>query len=78
MCSQFIPDAWRKPVPSAALPADDSAGEWASFGDAQTGQLDIANDRTASTISIYEKCEAFLKAATDSLKPKPWWKFWDW
>jgi len=45
-------------VPGAALPAGSTAGDWISFADAQTGQLDKANDRTRSAIGIVERCEA--------------------
>lgn len=33
-------------------------GDWIAFGDAQTAQLDKANDRTLSAIGIVERCEA--------------------
>ena len=32
-------------------------GEWIAFGDAQTGRLDVANDRTKDAIGIIERCE---------------------
>jgi len=75
-CSKLIPKGWKDGVPSASLPADKSVGEWAAFGDAQTGQLDTANGRTADAIEIVQTCEAIQKAAADSLKPKAWWHFW--
>lgn len=56
-CSALLPQAWREPVPGAPLPQDDSAGAWIAFGDAQTGQLDKANDRTSAAIGIVERCE---------------------
>lgn len=55
-CAPFVPDDWRQPVPGAPLP-DLTAGGWAAFGDAQTGQLDKANDRTLATIHIIERCD---------------------
>ncbi len=61
---------------SAPLPADKSGGEWVAFGDAQTGQLDIANGRTRDAISIVKNCEARDAKVADALKPKPWWHFW--
>jgi hypothetical protein len=36
---------------------------WQIFGDAQTGKLDIANDRTKATIGIIGRCEARDKQA---------------
>lgn len=46
------------------------------FGDAQTGQLDKANDHMKSAVSIVGKCEARDLAALESLTPKPWYQFW--
>lgn len=33
-------------------------GDWIGFGDAQTAQLDKANDRTRAAIGVVERCEA--------------------
>lgn len=57
-CSALLPEAWRTPVPGAPLPQGETVGDWIQFGDAQTGQLDKANDRTLSAIGIVERCEA--------------------
>jgi hypothetical protein len=74
-CSTLIPDAWAKAgVPSAPLPPDKSVGEWIAFGDAQTGQLDIANARTADALAIITACETRDRAAQDAMKP--WWRLW--
>lgn len=66
------------PVPGAPLPISDgtddvTAGDWIAFGDAQTGQLDKANDRTLSSIEMMEKCEALQRKAIAAAK-RPWWK----
>lgn len=57
-CSQLLPTEWREGVQSAPLPAGDTIGDWIAFGDAQTGRLDVANERTTATIGIVERCEA--------------------
>lgn len=67
-CSSLIPDAWRKPVPAAPLPAEkadplDQLKEWIGFGVAQSGQLEIANGRAADTLAIIQRCEARDRAA---------------
>lgn len=72
-CASLLPEAWRVPVPGAALPLNDLVGDWIAFSDAQTGQLDKANDRTASSIEIVEKCEAAQREALISAR-RPWWK----
>lgn len=59
----------------ANLPSDDSAGAWIKFGDAQTGKLDISNDRYASGMGIIERCEARDKAAKVKIE-KRWYEFW--
>lgn len=57
-CSSLLPSEWREPVPGAPLPGGETAGDWIAFADAQTGQLDKANDRTLASIGIVERCEA--------------------
>ena len=74
-CSALLPPAWRKPVPGAPLPQSDSAADWIAFSDAQTGQLDKANDRTTSAIGIVSRCEARDAEAAKRAR-RPWWKFW--
>jgi hypothetical protein len=44
-----------------------------SFGDQQTGALDKANDRTISTITIVETCEAQRRQSVEKLT-RPWWR----
>jgi hypothetical protein len=39
------------------LPDGDTVGDWVAFGDAQTGKLDQANERTKASIGIIERCE---------------------
>ena len=62
-CSTLLPSEWRAGVPGAELPQGSTAGDWIAFADAQTGQLDKANDRTAAAIGIVERCEARDAAA---------------
>lgn len=57
-CSQLIPSEWRAGVPGADLPTSATVGAWIAYADAQTGQLDKANERTAAAIGIVERCEA--------------------
>lgn len=74
-CSQLVPSNWRTGVASAALPArteDDRErlNEWINFSVRQTGQLEKANDRTADTIGIIERCEERDREAIKRAKPK--------
>lgn len=57
-CSELLPPEWKKPVEGAPLPDGMDVGSWISFGDAQTGKLDVANLRTISAIEIIARCEA--------------------
>jgi hypothetical protein len=66
-CASLLPEEWKKPVPGAPLPDGDAVGDWIKFSDAQTGQLDKANDRTVSSIEIIGRCEERDKAA---IKPR--------
>jgi hypothetical protein len=70
VCSALLPDSWRRPVPGAPLPTGDTVGDWIAFGDAQTGQLDKANGRTADAIGIVERCEARDAAALKRARPR--------
>lgn len=74
-CSSVLPAEWKLGVPGAPLPAGDTVGDWIQFGDAQTAQLDKANDRTTAAIGIVERCEARDRAALEAVK-KRWWQFW--
>lgn len=61
-CASLIPEGWSKGVPGAPLPDGGTVGDWISFGDAQTAQLDKANGRTVDAIGIVSRCEARDKA----------------
>lgn len=69
-CSSLIPGSWREGVAPVPLPAGDSVGEWLSFGEAQTGKLEVANGRTKDTIALVERCEARDAAAAKKARPK--------
>ncbi len=56
-CSTLLPDSWKAGVAGAPLPDGDTVGDWIAFGDAQTGKLDQANERTTSAIGIVSRCE---------------------
>lgn len=56
-CSSLLPSEWREAVPGADWPAGSTIGDWIAFADAQTGQLDKANERTRAAIGIVERCE---------------------
>ena len=74
-CAALLPPEWRTPVPGAPLPSGETVGNWIQFGDAQTAQLDKANDRTMSAIGIVERCEARDRALIEKVR-RPWWQFW--
>ncbi len=69
-CSSLLPDEWREPVPGAPLPGGETVGEWIIFGDAQTAQLDKANDRALSAIEIVSRCELRDREAVKRARPK--------
>lgn len=63
-CAALLPQEWRKPVDAPALDnGGETIGDWVSYADAVTGKLDVANDRTVSSIGIIERCEARDQAA---------------
>lgn len=62
-CSSLLPDEWLSGVVGAPLPTGDVLADWQVFADAQTGQLDKANDRYRAAIGIVGRCEARDAAA---------------
>ena len=69
-CSSLLPDEWAEGVPGAPLPETDTAGDWLAFGDAQTGQLDKANDRYRAAVGIVGRCEERDREAVKRSRPK--------
>jgi hypothetical protein len=69
-CSSLLPPDWRAGVPGADLPQGNTVGDWITFGDAQTGQLDKANDHYSAGIGIVERCEARDREAVKKSRPK--------
>lgn len=63
-------------MPAITGTLEERATNWRVFGLAQTGQLDRANQRTADSISIVEKCEKRDAETVQELTAKPWWRFW--
>lgn len=58
------------PTPGAMLPADSTTGSWVAFGDAQTGQLDLANVEKAGMVEILTACEARDAETVKALTPR--------
>ena len=69
-CSTLLPSEWRKGVPGADLPNGSTVGDWVAFADAQTGQLDKANERTTAAIGIIERCEERDREAVKKSRPR--------
>ena len=69
-CSSLLPPEWREGVAGADFPLTSTIGDWIAFADAQTGQLDKANDRTSAAIGIIERCEERDRAAIKRARPK--------
>jgi len=69
-CSTLLPSEWREGVPGAEFPQGLTVGDWMTFADAQTAQLDKANDRARSAIGIVERCEERDRAAVKKARPK--------
>ena len=70
-CSSLLPEEWLKGVPSADLDNGGAqVGDWIKFGDAQTGQLDKANERYAAGVGIIRRCEERDRVALKWARPK--------
>lgn len=46
-------------------------GAWVAYADEESGNLDIANDRQAQTLTIVSRCEERDAALVKSLTHKP-------
>ena len=75
-CLDYVPEGIWAQVPGAPLPIDDSAGAWVTFGNSQTGQLEVANLKPSAIRHIIGTCEAKHAAALAKAerKSKPWWR----
>lgn len=73
-CGPLVPDSLRRDVPGADLPADDTAGAWVAFADAQTGRLDVANANKRAVVEIVDACDRQQENIREALKPEPWFK----
>lgn len=72
-CATLLPAEWKEGVAGAPLPSGDTVGDWVAFADAQTGKLDVANDRTKSAIGIIERCEIRDREAVKRATRR-WWQ----
>jgi hypothetical protein len=66
----LIPRAWLAPTPGASLPLADTQGDWVTFADAQTGQLDTANAERLGMVEILTACEKRDAEIAKELQPK--------
>lgn len=57
-------------TPGALLPGDGTAGSWIVFGDAQTGQLDLANVEKLGMVEILTACEKRDAETVKALTPR--------
>lgn len=57
------------------MPVNSTIGDWIGFADAQTGQLEKANDRTRAVIFIVTACDKRDAETVKALTPRPWWRF---
>lgn len=70
-CASLIGPTLRAETEAAALPEENTIGGWVSFGDAQTGRLEVAEAKRKAVIEITDGCQA---AQADL--SRPWWKAW--
>lgn len=57
-------------MPSADLSGNGAlVGDWIKFADAQTGQLDKANERYSAAVGVIQRCEARDAEAVKAARP---------
>ena len=70
-CAQDLPPSYRKPVLSAGLLSpNETVGGLAVKYDAQTANLDRANERTSDVIALVDSCNKRMDDASQELKGK--------
>jgi hypothetical protein len=70
-CSSLLPVEWMNGVPSSDVPnGGQTVGDWVAFGDAQTAQLDKANERYSAGVGIIQRCEKRDAEAVKRARPK--------
>ena len=69
-CSSLLPSDWEKGVEGAPIPDGETVADWVAFGDAQTGQLDKANDRYRAATGIVRRCENRDREAIAQSRPR--------
>lgn len=69
-CSELLPAEWLEGVDGAPLPEGETVGDWIAFGDAQTAQLDKANDRYRAGVGIVARCEERDRRAIEQARPR--------
>ena len=74
-CASRIPPQLAADVPPAAIPSDNTIGAWVAGFDAQTGQLERANDEKQTALWIVRNCENEYAKASRDLN-RPWFVFW--
>ena len=69
-CSSLLPIDWERGVEGAPLPDGETIADWVAFSDAQTGQLDKANDRYRAATGIVRRCEERDREAVARSRPR--------
>lgn len=69
-CTELLPSEWLEGVESAPYPDEQTVGAALKFGDAQTGQLDKANDHYSAAIGICHRFNQRNAAAVKRSRPK--------
>lgn len=73
-CSELAKSVLMTPTPHAAIQnSGDAALDWQLYGTAETGQLNIANDRALTGYRIVSACEV---RDAEVANRRPWWMFW--
>lgn len=81
-CLVLIPTEWANGVAAADLPeaavlddGHDDAAPWQKGFIAQTGQLEVSNDRFVTAYGIIDRCEK-RDQERDRLAAKRWYQIW--
>lgn len=73
-CVSLLPRSITSPTPGATIPAERTVGALAVFADAQTGQLDKANDDKAAIVDFEARCQSRDRALIKSVARRHWWQ----
>lgn len=62
-CSTMVPESWKAGIEPVPLPGFETVGEVLTAFIDQSARLQMANDRTKDTVTIFARCEELVNSS---------------